>query len=163
MSMNIISVSILTLLLLSCTAERHSTSGNHPIAQGVTGRVIFWEGDFMPGMDREGRPDGRGGRKIPVVRDIYIHALTNMSMVEQAPDYSPFYSRINSELVAQTRSDSTGAFQVELPPGRYSCFVKEDSMLYANMFDGDGNILPFEVRKDSVTHITIDITYEATF
>lgn len=133
------------------------------MTQGVTGTVLFWKGDFMPGMDREGRPDGRGGRKIPVVRDVCIYELTDMSMVEQAPDYSPFYSRINSKLVAQTRSDSNGFFQVELPPGRYSCFVKEDSMFYANMFDGGGNILPFEVKKDSVTHIVIDITYEATF
>lgn len=163
--MNVISiclVSTLTLLLQSCAAERQAESGTRSVTQGVTGTVVFWKGDFMPGLDRSGRA-GTGGRKMPVAREVYIHALTDMGMVEQAPDYSPFYSRIRSELVVHTRSDSTGFFRVALPPGRYSCFVKEDSMFYANEFDGDGNILAFEVARDSVTHITIDITYEATF
>jgi len=123
------------------------------ISQGAWGNVWFWEGDFMP---------FGWGNITPVVRKIYAYQLTNLQQVDQVP-YSPFYRRIFSQVVDSALSNSTGFFQISLAPGRYSFFVKEDSLFYANGYDGTGNILPATVKKDSLTQVQLDITYKATY
>ncbi len=125
------------------------------IHQGVWGNVWFWEGDFMP-SDRPPR-----GTITPVVREVYVYKATPLDSVI-GPPYSPFYSKILTPLVATTTSNSTGFFQVELQPGKYSFFVKEDSLFYANLFD-DYHIQPATVVKDSVIKRQIDITYKASW
>lgn len=127
------------------------------IDQGAWGNVHFWEGDFMPMYDPE-----TGGTITPVVRDIYIHEATTDSMVDKV-GYTAFYTKINSELIGVVKSDKDGFFQIELEPGKYSFFVQEDSLFYANLWDGEGHILAAEVTKDSVTQVRIDITYKATY
>jgi len=127
------------------------------IDQGAWGNVHFWEGDFMPMYDPE-----TGGTISPVVRDIYIHEATTTSMVDKV-EYSAFYTKINSELIGVVQSDKDGFFQIKLEPGKYSFFVKEDSMFYADLWDRHGYILAAEVKKDSVTQVEINIRYKATF
>lgn len=123
------------------------------IAQGAWGNVWFWEGDFMP---------FGWGNITPVIRKVYAYQLTNLQQVDQVP-YTPFYRRILSQVVDSAFSNSTGFFQISLPPGRYSFFVKEDSLFYANGYDGSGNILSATIKKDSVTQVQIDIDYKASF
>ena len=128
------------------------TSDQITITQGVWGNVWFWEGNFMPCVP--------SGTITPVVREIYVHSLTSLDSVSQI-GYSPFYSEIYTQLIAITESNSTGFFEIALPPGRYSLFVREDSLFYANSFDGEGNILPATVVEDSVTKTQINIDYLA--
>ena len=56
-----------------------------------------------------------------------------------------------------------GFFEVSLPVGQYSLFVREDSLLYANWFDGHGNIWPVSVIADSVIEAHLNITYESSY
>jgi hypothetical protein len=123
------------------------------ISQGAWGNVWFWEGDFMP---------VGWGKITPMVRMVYVYSLTNLSDVDQVP-YSPFYRAIHSTAIDSVLSNATGFFQFRLDTGRYSFFIKEDSLFYANGYDGYGNILPATIKKDSLTKVQIDITYSATF
>ncbi len=131
------------------------------IPRGVWGQVWFWEGDFMPVVCPEGDcyPNGR---ITPVKRKLFIHQLTTFDQVEPV-DSPAFFAAIHTPLIGTTWSDKLGFFQIELPPGRYSFFVLEDSLFYANGSDGNGHILPVEVKPDSVSMRQIDITYRATF
>ena len=121
----------------------------------LSGTVIFWEGNFMPGNST--------GTKTPVVRDILIYEPTSIYEVSQAhvvPD--PFYADIQTKLVATTTSDTNGHFSLSLPAGRYSLFVKEDGLFYSNSFES--NIIdPVTVTTGETTTVEFDITYQAAF
>jgi hypothetical protein len=93
---------------------------------------------------------------------VYIFELTNSSQVNEI-EHSAFYTSVNSKLVSFGHSNTQGFFQFYLPEGKYSIFVKEKSLYYSNSFDGQDNIYPFEVKKDSLTYIEFNITYMATF
>ena len=126
------------------------------ISQGVWGNVWFWEGNFEPPFERN------YAKITPVVRDIFIYEATTDSMVE--PAYGgTFFLRINSTLITTTQSDNDGFFQVTLAPGKYSFFVKEDTLFYANRWDGEGHILSAIVTENNVTKNQIDINYKAVF
>jgi hypothetical protein len=124
-----------------------------PIEQGISGEVLFWEGDFMP-------PGPYSGTVTGVSREMHIHELTSVDDVEP-PDYYCFYSAVNTPLAAVAHSDSNGFFEVALEPGEYSIFSVEDTLLYANLFAGGGNIFPVTVEPGEVTSISFDITYLA--
>lgn len=158
------------LLLVSCSVEGDLkspakdgicfTESNPPessdkvtIEQGLWGDVWFWKGDFMP-VNR--------GEICRVERRIYIYELTNFEQVEKV-GYTPFYTRIFTNLVTTTSSDTYGFFQVELDPGVYSIFIKEGEEYYANLFTGDGNIFEVSIEEGKTTGIQFDITYQATF
>lgn len=152
--------------MLSCTKEPEPESicysedyppgniENVTIDQGLWGDVWFWKGDFMP---------VNFGTICQVRRTIYIYELTDINDVVKAEPYSPFYSTINSHLVATTESDVTGFFQIKLDPGSYSLFVMEDTLYYSNLFDGHGAIFPVHVESGKVSEIRFDITYDATY
>jgi hypothetical protein len=127
------------------------------IKQGIWGNVWLWKGDFMPG------PGGGANRGTvtPVRREVRIYAPASMKDLE--PTFGENFTRVKSRLIKKVRSDKNGFYQVSLPPGQYSIFVKTDSTLYANWFDGQGNILPVTVVKDSVTKFQIDLTPGATY
>ena len=106
--------------------------------------------------------DPKGAKITPVIREIYIYEPTDDSMVEPS-NVGTFFTSINSTLIATIQSDSDGFFQVSLTPGKYSFFVKEDTLFYANRWDGDGHILSAIVTENSVTKNQIDITYKAVY
>jgi hypothetical protein len=123
--------------------------------QGIKGKVIFRQGNFMPSPDAPQQGSGRG-----VKRELYIHELTNMGQVQGEP---PFYQQIQTKLVKKVVSDENGNFAVELKPGKYSLFVKEKDGYYANLFDGQTNIYPVEVQENQVTPVEFVIDYNATY
>jgi hypothetical protein len=105
-----------------------------------------------------------GGTIKPVVREIYIsRVLTEreMSDAHAAQARGSFFSVIPAKIVATTSSDKRGFYQLELPPGIYSFFVKEDKAFYANSFDGEGRITAFEVLPQAVTKRDINIRYKS--
>ncbi len=123
------------------------------IPQGIWGDVWFWKGNFMPSCAT--------GTITAVGREMRIHELTSFQDVVQTQ--GPFYEQINTQLIATAWSDAQGFFQVNLPPGEYSVFAVEDTLFYANRFDGAGNIYPVTVEADKVTGIRFDIDYRAAY
>jgi hypothetical protein len=66
--------------------------------------------------------------------------------------------------VKKITSDDKGNFCIELPEGAYSLFVWEDGKgLYANSFDGQGNIFPITVQKGKVEQANITVDYMAAY
>ena len=114
----------------------------------------------MPGAVEKSSTSG--GTITPVVREIYVHKLTTINDVEPNT-FSQFYSHINTEIVSVVTSDDTGFYQIQLPAGTYSFFVKENGEFYANLFFEDGRINPVVVKENTVTKKQIDITYRASF
>jgi hypothetical protein len=150
------------LILASCSdlgltpGPPDDNSGKVTITQGIWGNVWFWEGDFMPGP-----PGDHSGKVTPVEREIWIYEATRYDSVVGAN--GGFYSKILTQLKAKTRSNAKGFYQLALPPGKYSVFVVENSLFYANGTDSNGHILPATVSADSVSKVQVDITYKATY
>ena len=149
---------IFLFTMFSCSLSFCSSvkDGKSSIKQGVFGRVLWMQGNFMPSPDR---PQRNGG--TPALRTIYIYSYTKLS---QAEGESPLFSKINNDLVAQLKTNKEGYFQCKLPSGKFSIFtLEEDGKFFANLFDGEGNITPFEVKKGEVTRYDISINYKAAF
>ncbi len=153
------------LLLVACEKDlsplrendcRVSNAHKVTITKGVWGTVLFWEGDFMPSIG----PDMPRGRVCPVSRELYFHTATPSDSV--LSERSGFYKEIYTPLVAVVTSDNEGFYQVDLPPGKYSVFVKEDSLFYADRSDSI-HFNPVTIVPNSVQRFDIDITYKATF
>ena len=154
---------ILFLFILNCDSSTDNcprieyppdTYQQITISQGIWGNVWFWEGDFQPICIQ--------GKITPVAREVCIYKGTPIDSVIRFQNSFTFFTEIKTTLVKVTRSNSTGFFEAELPPGAYSLFIKEDSLFYAN--GGDNQyILPAYVSGDSLTKVQIDITYKAVF
>ena len=124
------------------------------IDQGIWGDVWFWEGDFFPPC-----PSGsvRG-----VSRQLIIHELTSIEDVEV--DDSGFITSIHTNRVASTASNARGFFEIALPVGAYSVFVREDSLHYLGLrVDQEGHLYPARVDTNATTESHFDIQYHATF
>lgn len=130
-------------------------ASNEEINQGICGSIIWKSGNLMPSPDHE-LPKPKG-----VQRELFVYDLTNS---EQATLQNGFYKAIITNLIKVVKSDADGKFCVVLPEGKYSLFVKEgDKGLYANQFDGDGNIFPVKVTKDNLSMIVFTIDYQANY
>lgn len=141
------------------TGGREMPPDNHElvtVTQGIWGNVWVWQGDFMPSTDNV-----QCGSITPVSREVHIYEAT--SLQETIPSIGTRFTTVNSRLVQIVGSQGNGFFQASLSPGRYSLFVKEDSALYANWFDGQGYVYPVTVVKDSATKFQIDLTSGATY
>jgi len=130
------------------------------IKQGVWGNVWFWEGNFMPSTD-----NSSSGKISAVVREIYVYEATRFDeVVRDSLSFSfSFYKEIKTKFIDKVTSDKDGFFQISLPPGKYSFFVKENSLFYGSLTDGEGDLVPAEVKANSITKRQIDINYKAVY
>jgi hypothetical protein len=144
-----ISLSVFFVCLVAACSVPDDNSGT------LSGTVLLWEGDFMPGNPT--------GTKTPVVRDIFIYEPTSIDEVTQAHEFpDPFYSDIQTKLVGTTTSDTNGHFSLPLTAGRYSLFVQEDGHYYSNLTES--NIInPVNIISGATTTVDIDITNQAAF
>jgi len=141
---------LFVFLLMSCIAMKP----NPKITQGICGTVLLKQGNQMPAP---GRVLSAGQ---PAIREIAVYQLTNLSEVKTS---GTVFTGIKTAWVAKTSSNAKGYFELDLPIGKYSVFVVEKEGLYANNFNGKGNINPVEVLKDSLTKRDILITNKAVF
>ena len=131
------------------------TVSEKDIQQGICGSIIWKSGNYMPSPDRE-MP-----KPMPVQRELWVYELTNIS---EATSQNGFYTAVVKSKIKSVKSDAEGKFCLDLPEGEYSLFVKEgDKGLYANSFDGKGNIFPVKVSKDNVSVIIFTIDYQAAY
>jgi hypothetical protein len=125
------------------------------IQQGICGSILWKSGNYMPSPDRETL------KAKPIQRELLVYELTNIS---EATLQDGFYTAIVKSKIKSIKSDADGKFCLDLPEGEYSLFVKEGNRgLYANSFDGKGNIFPVKVSKDKVSIIMFTIDYEAVY
>jgi hypothetical protein len=119
----------------------------------MVGKVLWREGDFMPGANSK-------SKSVGVAREIFIYEVTNMNQVTQD---GQFFKEIRSNLVKTISSDVNGNFQASLNPGTYSIFTKEDVGYFANIFDDENNIFPVTVDSAKLTKVSIVIDYKAAY
>jgi hypothetical protein len=141
------------LIILLCTMSCSGTKQNSQ-DQGILGQVLWFEGNQMPGFDREPDP-GKG-----IAREIHIYELTKQS---QASASDMFFDKIQTKRIAIAKSDDEGFFNISLAPGSYSVFVKEESGLFANLFDGDNHIYPVVVEAGKYNELVISVNYQAAY
>lgn len=125
------------------------------VSQGLSGTVLWYEGDLMPGIDKEPVP----GK--PIQREIHIYELTGVQQAKVKDDY--FYYDLETKLVKMVLSDEEGKFIVALEPGKYSVFVKEPQGLFANTFNRAGQINPVEIQSNELVTIRIRVDYKAAY
>ena len=126
------------------------------IKQGIQGQILWEAGNKMPSPDAPPSSDRRG-----VERTVYIYELTNSSQTTSQDGV--FHTAIQTKLITQVKTDANGNFTVKLKPGRYSLFTKEEQGLYANLFDGEMNIFPVEVKEGEVTAVEFLVNYNAFY
>jgi hypothetical protein len=131
-----------------------SALGSYGQKQGLKGQVFWVSGNQMPGPDAVLSPN-QGA-----VREILIYEITNVS---DATQVGPFFRDIKTKLIATTQSKPDGSFKIKLPVGSYSVFTRERNGLYANLFDGRGNINAVTVKAGQFAWRTITIDYDAAY
>ncbi|MBS1566685.1 MAG: carboxypeptidase regulatory-like domain-containing protein [Bacteroidetes bacterium] len=124
--------------------------------EGITGYIYEESGNRMPMIGATPEPP-RG-----LSTTLYIYQLTNLAQVRREGQ-APFYTSISTRAVARVRSDSTGAFSIRLAPGRYSLFVKAGGRFFASTYDGENNIAPVTVYKDSLSIVRFVVNPTAVY
>ena len=154
-------VFLMLLITFSCSSKRAFNTTNMIIGQGISGKVIWLEGNLMPGIQEESDTTTSSlTQGKPVERYVTIYRLTHR---DQTVQEDGFFKEINNRLVKKILSDEEGNFATKLDTGRYSLFVEEPQGYFANRFDGEGYINPVEVKKDEVTEVTLKIDYKAAY
>ncbi len=151
-------LSIFLVLILVFTQCKSMKSED----QGVKGTVTWLEGNQMPTIksDDQKITTGATNKGTTVKRLIKVYPLTNLS---DARMENGLFQSVNGEPVAEVSSDEEGHYSLILPPGKYSVFTVEEDGLFANKFDGEGNIEPILIRKGEWVQKDIVINYKAYF
>ncbi|GIV39704.1 MAG: hypothetical protein KatS3mg033_1504 [Thermonema sp.] len=152
----------LLLSLWACQAQKNTTQAENEesmgcrfsIKEGIAGQVLWREGNWMPA------PNAPERKAQGIEREVYVYELTTDAQTEKN---GSFYTAIHSKPVAKTRSDANGCFEIALPPGRYSLFVKEKEGWFANRFDGEGHIQPVEVKAGELSRVDLVVDYKAAY
>jgi hypothetical protein len=114
--------------------------------EGIDGIVYAAGGNHMPS------PRFKPGTPRGIRSTVYIFELTDLNQVTRQGS-SPYYTSVRTKLVRQAGTDSTGHFQVLLPPGSYSLFTKKGNLFYASRMDEKNNIAPVEVKPGKMTRV----------
>lgn len=139
---------LMLFVLVSCQV-------NKTVKQGITGTIYWFEGDLMPGIDKD------PVKGIPISRELQVYQPTTSSDCTVHDGY--FYRDVKTELVASVTSDDTGEFSLHLEPGIYTLLIKEEAGLFGNRMDEKGVINPVEVKPGRLTRIDLRVDYQAAY
>lgn len=146
---------IIIFFILTTTCQTNKPMFSTGISQGISGTVLWYEGDLMPGIGKE------PVKGLPVQREVYIYEATALDQAEVTEEV--FYHNLETRLIGKTLTDEDGKFTVSLEPGTYSVFVKETGGLFANTFDGSGRINTVTIRPNELVRMRIRIDYRAAY
>lgn len=138
------------VIIISCASAQ-----NGKPTTGAVGKVIWQEGNLMPS------PDVKKTNAQPIQRIVRFYEVTN---IKQTVGQAPLFSKVATKLIAETKTNKEGYFQCKLKPGLYSYFTLEpDNLLFANNYNGNGEINVIEVKNNEVVNLIININYKAVF
>ena len=142
------------LLLNACKSNEPDTKkplSTPSIHVGIYGTVVERYGDWMPIWD----PNDTTRGERPIVREIYVYEYTKYQEIEGSHFTLFDIDKMPHKLVAKTKSEANGFYEIELEPATYSVFLLEDGQLYANCGDGYGGINPVTVIADSALYVPL--------
>ena len=109
------------------------------LSSTVSGSIIKVTGNQFP--SRGTRPST--AIDTPLMTKIYVF----QGKIESAGDSSITYRSLNKKEFVIVKSDNSGRFKIELPPGEYTIFAETDpGKLYRNSFDGMGNFSTITIK-----------------
>ncbi|EAZ80877.1 carboxypeptidase-like regulatory domain-containing protein [Algoriphagus machipongonensis] len=147
---NLFLLATLFLSLFQCTPYQ-------PEGQGVVGTITWIEGNQMPKIGDEKEEDAS---EVLVKRKVQVYPITNISDVKVE---NGLITGIATEMVKEVTSDEEGKYALDLSPGRYTVVTVEEDGLFANIFDGEGNIQPVTIKENEWVLLDILINYKAVY
>lgn len=142
---------------LKSTVDPERESEKPPVeGAGIAGQVLWLEGNQMPTIESGPKSNPAKGVK----RTMHVYSLLNRKAVVED---NGFFVKVNAEPVTTFETDEEGNFALQLAPGTYTLLSKEDKGLWANIYDGEGNIYPITVKEGEVTTITFKLNYRAAY
>ena len=130
-----------------------------PEGQGITGTVTWLEGNQMPMVTESGNPASKTAAK-PIQRTVRVYPLIKFSDLKIE---NGLYTALAEKPITEVETDENGKYSLQLSPGRYSIFVVEEGRLFANIFDGEGNVQPVTVKENEWTLLDIEVNYKAVY
>lgn len=120
-------------------AKKNVSRSPSVLSSTVSGSIIKVTGNQFP--SRGNRPST--AIDTPLMTKIYVF----QGKIESAGDSSITYRSLNKKEFAIVKSDNSGRFKIELPPGEYTIFAETDpGKLYRNSFDGRGNFSTITIK-----------------
>lgn len=150
---------VIVLLLFSSVILFQYCKPYQPEGQGITGTVTWVEGNQMPTIIDSKTADQRPAAK-PIQRTVKIYPLIQF---EDLKIENGLYTAVAEKPLTEVRTDEKGNYSVQLSPGRYSVFVVEEGGLFANIFDGEGNVQPVTVKEKEWTLLDIAVNHMAHY
>ncbi len=126
--------------------------------QGIQGQVTWLEGNQMPMISESGKDSN--SPSTPAKRTIRVYPLINLA---DAKMVDGLFQSLAEEPIGEFETDEEGNFSISLSPGNYSVFTVEEDGLFANTFDGAGNIQPIKVENGTWAKLDILINYKAAY
>lgn len=149
MKIQFLILGMLFITLAACNKEMAKG-----LTQGVTGTVLWFEGNLMPSIGAT-QPKGKAiERAIVFCKPLKYKDLTQNDRL---------YTGLDEFIVETAKSDAEGKFSIKLPVGKYSVFTKEEGGYYANSFDGQGFIQVIEVMENKITTLDLKVDYKAVY
>jgi hypothetical protein len=126
--------------------------------QGVTGKVLKFKGNMMPGPTEPGvaAPPARAGAPLAVP----VHIFKGKVVPFAKPDPK------HPALVQIVQAGKDGVYKLALPPGEYTAVAEIKGQMYLNLqisAEGTTYWYPVEVSAGRWTTFNIEETSEASF
>lgn len=148
----IASVLFTGLLVISCKSQK-------PEGQGIAGKITWLEGNQMPLMTEEGEASEKTKSK-PIKRTVVVYPMVKFSDLKIVDG---LFTEVAVKPITEVESNDDGLYIIPLSPGRYSLFVVEKNGLFANIFDGEGNVQPVTVKDNEWNLLDIVVNYKAVY
>ena len=132
------------------------------IDQGISGTVIYMEGNFMPvvisGPDDLSLYDF--GISIPLQKTVQLYEYATSPDVRYSDTSSVFIDSIGTNMISETTSDAEGFYQLSVSDtGTYSIFVIYDGKHFVEYWSSGQGINTIKIIADSVLQHNIHIDH----
>lgn len=143
---NLLIISIFTVTLYGC---------NKNLAL-VKGSLKKRTGNQMPSPDAPLRKDEPLQGTVCFFESALIRNAKAIGLSGQ-------YITVGTALVKEVSTNRSGDFRARLKPGTYSVLIKNDSLFYSNISDGQGFINPVRIEKRKNPKLSLIADWDAAY